>query len=539
MLVRQESALTLKSTQPPGTDPALRVHFHGGLENLLLTRKSAELQSVESLKDHVIRHFKNNLRQPGLFAHVEGDSACACLACKFTHNNGAGMFLCNRSCNEFSAEDLDEVNNDEDRIYEIFVRHREVDVDAQLTFPKRQDLRPQRRGMNKIISQNAKNNIEIFFTELSDNTDQATVSITFPYGMEGRHIHFELRASERRVLVKDNGPGQDPAGLVRMARMAVHLEKEGHTGTRVGKYGIGFNAAVSSVSAKVLLESRQQHTNAVNILSFEDIETDASDPAADDWGGEEDFRVARTDDAEHYMLITLNDVRPDFFTDYISENGLADGKPSLGLDRKLINTYYLHIFPPAWASHVFSDMAPTGQRPQAPGNPVASGRARRGGPLSENCGPFDPYAEGERFLEPLSISFKLLLGEGGTYNRQTGLDATDTLSKVRDVRGTNVIEQKFTNQPDANLSETQRKQMTELKEETRVHQSIHPRLKAVNGKPNRALYLKFRFKRPGYIAPANEHSPRVGIHCEYAEIRLVLFYHPCDHGHEVRASASS
>ena len=382
--------------------------------------------------------------------------------------------------------------------------------------------------------------MSLFFTELIDNTDQATVSVTFPFGMQGRHIHFELRASERRVFVKDNGPGQDPEGLVRMARMAVHLEKEGHTGTRVGKYGIGFNAAASSVSAKVILESRQQGTNAINILSFEDILNDAADPTADDWGGHEDFRRARDGDDKHYMLITLDNARPEFFTDYISENGLANGTPSLALDRKLVNTYYLHIFPPAWASHVFSDMAPARERPQAPGNAAAApGRARgaRGAASIEgNCGPFDPYAAGERFLEPLSISFKLVLGEGGTVNRQTGLDATGTLSRVRGARGTNVIEQKFTSQPDANMSEAQRKRMTELKKETQVHQSIHPKLKSVNGKPNRALYLKFRFKRPGYIPPADEHSPRVGVHCEYAEMRLVLFYHPCDHGHEVRAS---
>eukprot|EP00966_Prymnesium_polylepis_P217195 5026660-Prymnesium_polylepis.2 len=304
--------------------------------------------------------------------------------------------------------------------------------------------------MNRVVSQNAKHNIEIFFTEMIDNADQATVSSVTPHGKRGRHVHFDLNAAEGTVIVKDNGYGQDADGLARMAQMGKHIEKGGNSGTRVGKFGVGFNAAASSVSRKVRLESRQLSSRVVNTLSFQDIETEAADPMSDDWGGEEDHRLARPEDDSSYMMVVLEDVMdvvPDAFTKYINENGLnrARSEASLGLDRKLINIYYLHMFPPAWAHHVFHDLAP--QQAAA-----ARGSRARATTDGGRCGSFDPNGDwpDRPILEPLGISIKLTLGEPGVLDRRTGLENTGILADVRRFSGLNVIQQNFN---DAQLKE--------------------------------------------------------------------------------------
>ena len=56
--------------------------------------------------------------------------------------------------------------------------------------------------------------------------------------------------------------------------MGKHHEKTGNQNAQIGKFGIGFNAAVSSVSRVVGLSSRQPKTGIVNMLRFNDMHTE-------------------------------------------------------------------------------------------------------------------------------------------------------------------------------------------------------------------------------------------------------------------------
>ena len=44
-----------------------------------------------------------------------------------------------------------------------------------------------------------------------------------------------------RITVEDNGWGQDQHGVQGMAKIGQHIDKEGHSGAKIGKYGFGFN----------------------------------------------------------------------------------------------------------------------------------------------------------------------------------------------------------------------------------------------------------------------------------------------------------
>ena len=130
---------------------------------------------------------------------------------------------------EFTNVDLEELHKDPDYT-EIFMRHRDPTINNKLSFPKAIDRKPNREGLTKIVSQNARHCIELFFTELIDNADQATTSSLWPIGLMHREIVFHLNMASSFIEVKDNGFGQDEHGLV--GTHPSHSHGQARSGTR-------------------------------------------------------------------------------------------------------------------------------------------------------------------------------------------------------------------------------------------------------------------------------------------------------------------
>lgn len=172
---------------------------------------------------------------------------------------------------------------------------RRADTKIQLCYSTTRSVLPEEVELNGILSQNAKSDMArahtglaavcycccghcpsdlfvcpqvIFFTELIDNADEATVPAVSGAGIPGRKVSFLLDMRKSRIEIQDNGYGQSMDGLVDMATIARHKSTRGHSSTRKGKYGFGFNASVSSVSKKWSLHSRVPEAAVVNQLNY-------------------------------------------------------------------------------------------------------------------------------------------------------------------------------------------------------------------------------------------------------------------------------
>ena len=71
--------------------------------------------------------------------------------------------------------------------------------------------------------------LEKFFTEMIDNSDEATARV------KDRRVTVKLNREKNEIVIEDNGPGLMKQQIENMARPGLHEDKAGQYGSRVGQ----------------------------------------------------------------------------------------------------------------------------------------------------------------------------------------------------------------------------------------------------------------------------------------------------------------
>jgi hypothetical protein len=71
--------------------------------------------------------------------------------------------------------------------------------------------------------------LEKFFTEMLDNSDEATARV------KDRQVTVKLNRERSEIVIEDNGPGLMKQQIENMARPGLHEDKAGQYGSRVGQ----------------------------------------------------------------------------------------------------------------------------------------------------------------------------------------------------------------------------------------------------------------------------------------------------------------